>query len=119
MRSTGLALGALFRSGVWLPELSPEGLLVQRDPLDGSHVGSDTCAAIEVQDLQAAQGLARCLGLRRGRLPGVAFTELGRGRVVPAVSVRRRRSLLTSLESRLAGTLGPRECARVLALAAR
>ena len=114
VRSVGKTLGALFRCGAWLPELSADDILIQRDPLDGSHEGADTCAALEIQDLQAEREALHALAVRRTRLPGVAVADVRRGRLLAHVSTRRRNRLLTSLARDL--PLTPRERLEVAAL---
>jgi len=107
VQAVGHALAALFRAGAWLPRLAPEGVLVQR--------GSE-CAAHELAERAADESLARSLGGRLRRLPGVAFPELGRARIVPALGARRHERTLRAL----APAFGPaeRELVRALALAA-
>jgi hypothetical protein len=117
VRSVGLALRALFRARAWLPALTPEGLLVQRAALDGSHEGADVCAAIEVRELQAERGVLEGLRVRRTRLPAVAFVELRNGRLLRRVSAARRARLLRALERALPVGPTPLEAARVQALA--
>ena len=114
VRSVGMTLSGLFRSGTWLPELSADDILIQRAAMDGSHEGPDTCAALEIQDLQAEREALGQLKVRRNRLPGVAIGEYRRGRVLPAISPRRRRRLLRSLADQLPVTPGER--ARIAAL---
>ena len=119
LRSVGLSLGALFRSGTWLPRLRPGSILVQLDPAGGVRPGSEHCAALEIESLQLEAGTLRSLRLRRRRLPGVAFVDLDRGRVLDSISPRRRRRLLESLDRALPADVRPLERRRVLALALR
>jgi hypothetical protein len=119
VRSLGLTLAGLFRSGTWLPRLRPESILVQLDEAGGVRPGSEACAALEIESLRLEAGTLRALRLRRRRLPGVAFAELDRGRVLASVSARRRRRLLAALDRELPRSVTALERKKVLALATR
>ena len=113
-RALGLALRGLFRAGVWLPELRPGDVLVRR----GAVGEGEDCAALELEHLRRDARLLSNLGLRRARLPAVAFANLRRGRVLERVGPARRARLLAQLDRALPG-VSARERRIVLALATR
>jgi hypothetical protein len=117
LRALGIAFGALFRCGAWLPGLGLGDVHLSRAPLARAPEPGE-CAASVLEELQASSRVLRGLRLKRVPLPSVAFTGFRRGRILPRVSRRRRLALLQALGKEAAGRLTPLECARVLALAA-
>ena len=118
LRSVGLALRGLFRAGAWLPQLTPADILVQTSAARDSEVAAD-CAALELENLRRDGRALRALGLRRTRLPGVAFTNFRRGRILGRVSRGRRARLLESLGRGLPDSVSRGERLAVFALATR
>ena len=116
LRALGIAFGALFRCGAWLPGLGLGDVSLSRAPLDRA-VEPGECAASVLEELQESSRVVRGLRLRRVPLPSVAFSGFRRGRILPRVSRRRRVALLEALGREARDALTPLECARVLALA--
>lgn len=113
LRSVGLALRGLFRSGAWLPELGLAEILVQVT----ESTDTDACGLRELESLREDGRTLRALGLRRRRLPAVAFTGFRRGRLLTAIGPRRRARLLASLAEGLPAGVSRREQLAVFALA--
>jgi hypothetical protein len=101
VQALGAALGAVLRAGVWLPGLNPEGVRIRKS----ERAGDGDCAALEVHGLAAEAALARSLGARRVRLPGVAFVDFAGARIARRMGLRRRQGMAAAL----AGVLAPAE----------
>ncbi len=102
LESLALALAAVLRCGAWLPRTSANNLLLQaRD--------SDDCVALQITNLGSEQALLRERGLVRARLPSIAFTDLGDGRIRPALAARARSAWLAGVQRELADLLAPHE----------
>lgn len=115
LRSVGLALRGLYRCGAWLPHLGLENVWIQTDAARGP----DACGVIELESLQRDARTLRALGLRRTRLPAVAFTEFRRARVLDGVRPARRVRQLEALAAELPPSVGRGERLAVRVLATR
>jgi hypothetical protein len=94
LRSVGLALAALDRSGVRLARGRAEHVLVQSD-LEAD--ADDDCAALSIARLREESGLWRDRGLARARLPAVAFDDLDGARLRRQVAAAERCDFVSRL----------------------
>ncbi len=102
LESLALALGAALRCGAWLPRTDADNLMLQaRD--------SDDCVALQLTNLGSEQAILRERGLVRARLPAIAFTDLGEGRIRRQLAARARSAWLAGLQRELAPVLRPGE----------